>query len=37
MGELTEDTKRLIESQDSHDEPDFAPAPKAEEGCDGND
>lgn len=25
MGELTDERKRLIESQDSHDEPDFKP------------
>ena len=25
MGELTDEKKRLIESQDSHDEPDFEP------------
>ena len=25
MGELTDERKRLIESQDSHDEPDFEP------------
>lgn len=25
MGELTDERKRLIESQDSHDEPDFDP------------
>lgn len=25
MGELTDERKRLIESQDSHDEPDFVP------------
>ena len=25
MGALTEDEKRFIESQDSHDEPDFEP------------
>lgn len=25
MGDLTDERKRLIESQDSHDEPDFEP------------
>lgn len=37
MGELTDEEKRLIESQDSHDEPDFAPGAKAEEGDHGDD
>lgn len=33
MGELTGESKRLIESQDSHDEPDFEP----KEGSNGDD
>ena len=33
MDELTDERKRLIESQDSHDEPDFEP----KGGCDGDD
>lgn len=37
MGELTDERKRFIESQDSHDEPDFEPCPKAEEGKNGDD
>ena len=36
MGALTDEEKRLIESQDSRDEPDFAPDTK-EEGGNGDD